>query len=744
MHRFVHRTVTEKWISVKRKKRLPVILAVLFVLTMTYLLFSRSSNISLWLEAIEEKAYDFQLRRMYRPLSKNPSVAIVAIDDKSIEQVGKLPWTRKNMALLLENIQSAGARVVAFGFMFTEKEPNIADEVIRGIPDASLQTLQELREKEENFNYDALFAAQLRKGTSVLSMFLSHNEMSEGVLPEPIAKDSADTALLYVPEKNGFLSDITVLQEAAKFGGFINSTPDFDGVIRRTPLIYRYKGNIYGSLGFVATLQYLGVEKIDFISKLYQETAFLEAIDAAGRQIPVDPSGQMLIPFRGPAGKFPYLSAGDVLQKKIPLNFLNNKLVFIVPTATGAGDLVSTSISPSLHGVEVHASVAEGIIDSYFPYKPNWAKGLSVLLVLVLGLSLAFSLPFLGPVVMTIISASLLLIMHGISYYFWTYKGIVFSFFFPDFVIVAIYLFDIIYGYFSESKHRQAIKEIFGRYVSPEYINLMMMKGIEFSQAGESKELAILFSDIRHFTSLAEQMTASEVKIFLNTYFSAMTEVIFENKGTIDKYIGDAVMAFWGAPLEDSVSSIHAVNAALNMQRKIKNLIISIIQEKKLELRIGIGISTGIVYVGDMGSKYRQSYTVLGDTVNLASRLEGLTKYYFVDVIVSEPTYSQTKDAFIYRKLDRVKVLGKENPVSIFEPICPIQDATDDLKREIEKHHEALQAYTDGNWDAAKEIWKQLVAASPGNQLYSVYLHRMDTTTLPETGWSGIVKFDEK
>ncbi len=705
---------SKNWITRHRKKRIPVIAAVLFVLGIGALRFFMPGSFGYWIDEIENIAYDTQVRKTFKPLSKNPQVAIIAIDDKSLKEQGRLPWSRDKMALLCDKLQALGAATIAFDFIFASEEVDIVD-------------------------VDAIFANTLKKKPSVLGFALSEGEEPQGVLPEPLLTLTPDRAkTLYIPEKNSFLGNLEILQKAAQYGGFINSSPDPDGTLRFSPLLLRHERGVFGALALEAARLFLGEKKIELISKKYHQMDFLEAIKLGDRLLPVDYAGKALIGFRGPANSFPMISATDVLMDKVAKETIQGKLLFIGATATASGELVPTSIAPSFPSIEVHATIAQGIIDRYIPLKPAWSKGVTVALILFSGLALSFFLPYLGPLVLALISLTSISALFFIEYMFWVKQGIVFSVLLPALTILVIFLFDTVYGYFVETRYRQAIREIFGQYVSSEYIELMLKQDAAFEMVGESKILTILFIDIRHFTTIAETMSAQEVKTFLNFYFTAMTEIIFDHKGTIDKYIGDAIMAFWGAPLEDGENSYHAVKAALAVQEKMHALN----QKGNPIVEIGIGLATGSVYVGDMGSKYRRSYTALGDTVNLASRLEGLTKYYGIDILVSEDTQSQTKDLIFYRKLDDVQVKGKEKAVGVYQPLCKIEEVTPALQKEVDMHTQALNFYASGQWQEAKQIWQSLDGKKQG--LYSMYLHRMETSPPPGPGWNGVQKSETK
>ncbi len=725
-----------------RKRGLPAIIGIAFSALMAFLLFSKATPFSGWFEYIDDKTYDFAVRRVYRPLSDHPDVVIVGLDDASMKAEGRLPWSRGKMALLVERLKNLQASVIALDFLFPTEEQNIAARVFEDIRRRGGQI--DSGEIVKDFDFDAQFAKSLSGANSILGMALTWNQQSIGILPPPILTLTPQSDPIFIPEKNSFVGNLPLLQKAAKTGGFINSTPDRDAVVRFSPLIYRYGNELFGSLALVAAIEHLSVKNIELIAKPYKEMKFLEGIRLDERTIPVDPMGRILVPYRGPALSFPILSATDVIHHRVSPESVRGKIVFVGATATGSGDLVATPLAQSFNGVEIHASIAQGILDQYLPYKPGWGKGLAVAFILCFGIALSLIFPRLGPLPMLLVCGSCICALFLFDYWVWSRDRIAFSLFFPVFVIALLFLFNMIYGYRVESKQRQEIKDIFGQYVSSEHIDLILRGESSIEIKGESKELSVLFSDIRGFTSFSEKMSATELTAFLNEYFTAMTEVIFNNQGTIDKYIGDAIMAFWGAPLEDAMNPYHSVCAALAMQKKLEKVNQEFSKQNRPMIHAGIGIATGKVFVGDMGSKFRRSYTVMGDTVNLGSRIEGLTKRYFVNIIVSENTYSHTKDQFLYRKLDKVQVKGKQTAVLLFEPLCLIQEASEPMKKEAEAHNEAIDAYIRGDWDRAREIWSTLSTAGENPKLYQMYLERFASSPNPGPDWDGVQKYETK
>ena len=742
---FMSRDISKLSLLIAKEKELfiPIALGLLFIFLLTAILFVNSGPINGWLTALENTSYDLQLRHAYKPLLKDNPIILVDIDDKSIAEEGRWPWPRKKLAELTTQLNALGAKVIVFDLTFPEIEVNIVEEILQ----ESREPIPILETMKAKFDYDELFAESLSQGTCVLGFAFKVQKEEEGVLPPPLMSIAPDLAeQLGIPNLRGYIANIPKLQSAAKNGGFINASPDPDGVLRFSPLLFRRGAVIYPSLALEAVRLFLGnaLGEPQLVVQSYNKWPVLEGIQFGSLSVPTDSWGRILIPFRGKPHTFPSVSAKDILNHTVAPEKMQGKLVFIGSSATALGDLFATAITPIFSGVEVHATIASGILDRYFPYKPPWEKGVSIVLVLVLGVFCAVLLPHLGPITASMVAAMIPLVLVGTVYLVWIQNGLVLSFFFPVFAILALYVFNIAYGYLFESRHRRELRTVFGQYVPPTCIDEMLKKGGDFGLEGETKELTVLFTDIRGFTSISERFSAAETKDILNQFLTPMTQVIFDDQGTIDKYVGDMIVAFWGAPLDDPKNAYHSVLAALDMQAKLKELNVVFKAQNKPELNIGIGINTGLMSVGDMGSKFRRAYTVLGDAVNLASRLEGLTKYYHVGVLVGQETQGKTASEFLYRKLDSVRVQGKVQTVAIYEPICERGKETPDLLAKVDLHHRALEAYCRQQWTEAESLFKQL---APSNQsLYAVYLGRIETfrSKPPAPGWDGSYTLEMK
>lgn len=718
----------------KRNKIFRIVVGFLLVFSIAFLIYVEPYPIANWIATIENLSYDFQVQKVHKSVPKDTPILIVEIDDQSLQAVGRWPWPRNTTAKLVSNLFKNGAAVVALDMTFPEPEDNIAQEIIDETGKERPTLASELETVKGAFDYDLIFSKSLQQGQSLLgTVFLEKSEKT-GVLSPPLLHLSTQMAeQLNIPDKKGYLANIELLAKGAQGQGFLNATPDLEGILRFTPLLLRYGLDVYGSLALEAALRYLHQGNLQLLTAQYKDSIVLEGVRLGDLQIPTDATGRVLIPFRGPPYSFPYVSAIDVIRNSTEPKVFKDKLVFIGCTAAAIGDIKPAAISPVFPGVEVQATIAAGIVDHYFPFKPTWGKGVSVILVALLGSLCALAFPFLGIGLASVFAIALPIALIVADYWLWSSLGMVLSIVFPIGAILLLFILNAVWGYLFETGFAKTMKSIFGHYVPDAYLDQMIKHGGEFGLEGESKELTVLFSDIRDFTSISEKMNPRELKQFINRYFNKVTEVILGQNGTVDKYVGDMIMAFWGAPLDNPKHAFSAVSTALAIQKAL-NLLNQ--EEQYKTVHAGIGINTGMMNVGDMGSQFRRAYTVIGDAVNLASRLESLTKIYRVDILVGETTFAETKDDFAYRKIDRVKVKGKEQAVDAYCPICRREEATPQLLEELQNHHRALEAYFQKQWDVAESYFSQNVEKMP---LYKIYLERIQAFRAypPPPNWDG-------
>lgn len=735
-------------------KKMPIFIGLLFVALFVWLSITPEPPVRFVLTRLSNIFYDIELRLhlwMRPQLAKGP-VVIVDVDDPSLKELGRWPWPRSLLGKLVSQLKQQGAVVIATDMMFSEPDVNVVSTVLDKLNSkklASPEVTTALTQIMPDYEQDGLFAKSLQELDSVLGMVFLPRKQEQGVLPKPIltltGQQNQDLTIILAA---GFISNLPILESAAKSAGFLNIFPDGDGIIRRAPILMRYQNSLYPSLALEAVRRYLLINTVSLETPYYGSQTRLEGVHLGKTLIPTDEKGQVLVPFIGKSYSFPYFSALQVLKGEVPAHALEGKLVFIGTSATGEGDIKATAVDKVYPGVEVQASLANGILTHYLPYTPVWAKGAELVCTVSVGLLGAFIFPFLGPIMVSALMASIPLVFVGFLFgeeWLWNKTGFILSTLIPSALIVCLAIFNIVYGYLFEARKRSRLKKMFGQYVPTKHINAMLKARGNFGLLGDDREMTVLFADIRNFTTISEGMKAPDLKEMLNFFFTPMTEIIFKHKGTIDKYVGDMIMAFWGAPMKDKAHAYNAIAAALDMQETILRLASELEKHHWPKIEMGIGLNSGMMSVGDMGSKFRRNYTVLGDEVNLASRVESLTKHYGVKIITTEHT-KVDKTSFVFRELDRVRVKGKKEGVAIYEVVTWRKMLTPDLQAELEEYHEALNLYFERRFKEAGILFSKLQAAHPQTRIYTLYLERLNTykKTPPAADWDGVYTHTSK
>ncbi len=673
--------------------------------------------------------YDANLKLFYDS-ERSDNIILVDIDDKSLQRAGHWPWSRDKIAKMVEKLQDNGAAVIVFDVLFPESEPNIAGVLLNHVKQDGLVNVQVQKYLHDQLNYfdnDKKFASVVAGGDIVLGEFFSSGLYS--------STGKIGASLAVVPPLNlnvlridKFIGNTDILANAANYTGFTTTTPDSDGVIRRSPLILEYAGKLYPSLALSAVKTYLLINDISFdLRVLDNKQVFLGIRLGKDIYIPTDASGNILVNYRGPAFSFPYLSAVDLLNDKFTKELVMGKLVMIGSSAVGIGDLHSTPLqSVAYPGTEVHTNIVASILDNKMISSPAWLVGLERIIIVVIGVAmtlLAAYLPALMLILLSLLSIGLIFACNAILLTRWgwvlPYPVI------PYLQIIILAIINSACGYLFETRNRKRLHDVYGQYVSSVYIDKMLESRDKHTLEGSTKVMSVLFADVRGFTSIAEKLEAKDVKRFLNSLFTPVTEIIFEYKGTIDKYVGDLVMAFWNDPIDDPEHAKNCVLAALKMQKKVRELASVFDLQNLHNIGIRIGINTGLMHVGDMGSKYRKAYTVLGDAVNLASRLEGVNKLYGTDILVSEDTKNSCSN-LVFRFVDCIYVKGKKLPTNIYEPLCLVSESSEMLQQELDKYHHAIAIYNTRAWDKAKELFAELSGNYPSVELYKIYLERVN------------------
>ena len=698
------------------------------------------------------------------PRGVDERIVILDIDEKSLQEVGRWPWPRDTMARIVDKLfDQYKIGIVGFDVVFAESDyssgiralDEMAKKELRQV--AGFQELyQKLRPALDN---DGLFAKAIAGKPVVLGYYLNSEKDAKRIaaIPDPVLpKGTFAGRNVGFTTWEGYGGNIPELLKSAASAGHFNPRVDDDGVIRRVPMIVQLDGAYYESLSLAMVRTMIALQdkqgRIPAIEPGFAPERFvnrnyagLEWIKVGPVTIPVDEEVTTLIPYRGGKGSFPYISLADVAFDRVQPERLRGKLAIVGTTAPGLLDLRATPVGSVYPGVEIHANLVAGMMDRKIKQKPPFMIGAEVVLLVLGGLVLAALVPMLSALWATVTAlagfAFIVLINLGI----WSGAGMVLPLAASVLMTGMIYTMNMAYGYFVESRSKRQFTELFGQYVPPELVDEMARDPQKYTMEPKAADLTILFSDVRGFTSISEMLSPEDLKEYINDYLTAMSGIIRHHRGTLDKYIGDAIMAFWGAPVADADHARQGVITAIEMQRECVKLREKFRARGWPEFNIGVGLNSGPVRVGDMGSQVRKAYTAMGDAVNLASRLEGRTKFYGVGILVGEATKELVKDV-VYRELDLIKVKGKDTAVRVFEPVGLESEVDKKTQDELKLWHQTLRAFRAQQWDQVEVNLINLQRMNPGSELYKLYAEDVARyrRTAPPAGWEGVRVFDEK
>ncbi|MGA2419064.1 MAG: adenylate/guanylate cyclase domain-containing protein [Candidatus Acidiferrum sp.] len=770
-------------------------------LTLYYFTFfgARPTPILDFLTRFEYDSLDYRFR--YRPQSAtpvDPVIVIIDIDQHSQEVLGRWPFSRINFAKLLDNLHDDGATVAAFDITFGKPEASAAsvqafENALKSrrkhLEEVDPQFVKELERLADDADADQQFAASIKRfGRVVLGNYFLYTEAD--------LRDLDNTVLATYAQQLSFFSfpQTEVIKSRAAYGkqdrvnliakfhsadlvpkgsqanldlftnalygspsagvGFFNVPPDIDDVVRTTTMTLPYgfppdSGDVdfYGSLDVMSVRAYLGVR--DDLLLTYGQNGVKDL--QFGHQLTVVPNdiGQALINYHGPAYTYPHYSMADVVQGKVPAEKFRGKIVLIGATATGIGDVKSTPYSDTSYpGIEIHANVIDNLLHGNFLKRGAKQQLLDAIIILCLGLPLGIFMALAPPRFMWLglgVLGPLLWVDYQAFLHGWWL-----NFSIPAITIASNVLLVSLYRALVEEKEKRKVRSAFGQYLSPEVIRRLLLN----PQLVEPRrtEISVMFSDIRGFTTISEQLDAQELAGFLNEYLSDMTKLVFKYSGTLDKYIGDAVMAFWGAPFEVEAHAVKSCESALEMMQRVHEMQQKWLAEGRPHLDIGIGINTGGASVGNMGSSLRYGYTALGDTVNLSSRLEGLNKDYGTHIIVNETTFSGAATAgFLFRELDVIRVKGKLQPVTIYELVGRAGQPTEygppeDSLARVQDFRAARELYRQRQWEAAQRAFQAILDKWDGDGPSRAYWKRCQEYLFdePPSGWDGVFTMTHK
>ena len=750
----------KRWSAALRRRGLRLLVA--FLPMLLALLHASGAWRMPVLDRLDQIIYDIRLRATM-PRTLDERVVIVDIDERSLEEVGHWPWGRDKLAQLTQELlERQQAAVLGFDVVFSEPDGSSGLRHLQHLAQGALRDMpgygQALQKLAPELDFDQRFAEVLRGQSVVLGYYFTSDRDggARGQLPQPVVtRQQLMGQALRATAWNGHGSNIPSLAQAAPVAGFFNAMSDVDGVVRSLPLLAQYQGQYYESLALAVFRTLLGLPEVrpSFAAGGTQEWAAVQGIelhqDGRSQLIPTDDRLAVLVPYRGPGGQrggsFSYVSASDVLRGKLPAAQLRDKVVLVGSTAPGLQDLRATPVGGAYPGVEAHANLIARFLDGQGPVQPDYALGFDLAQIAIAGLLLGLLLPWMGAGLALALSISVFAALVGLNLWLFLSHSLVFPLATVLVMVLLAFALNMSYGYFVESRTKRGLAHLFGTYVPPELVDEMVREPERYSMQAAMRELTVMFCDIRGFTTLSERMEPVQLQALLNTLFSRLTHVIRQQRGTIDKYMGDCVMAFWGAPVAAPDHAHLAVQAALDMVQAVHAVNTEHQAQGLPAIGVGVGLNTGPMCVGDMGSDVRRSYTVIGDAVNLGSRLEGLCKAYGVEIVASESTRAQAP-GFVWLELDRVRVKGKEQAVAIYYPLGVAGRVAGENLQAMESWHRWLAAFRAQNWSLCDELWPSIQSNPAGDKLLHFYAQRLqERRVLPyDPDWDGATHFDTK
>ncbi len=699
------------------------------------------------------RSFDFFQVLLPRQQTARP-VVIVDIDEASLKAIGQWPWPRTILADLVTRLTQMGAVAIGFDIIFAEPDrmsPAVAAQSFRGIDADTRAKLDSLPSN------DQVFADAIRRSGAVVvgeagTAVVSPKTAAEAALQTGFAIRGPDPAP-YLVTFPGILRNVPLIQEAAAGRGLLSIVPETDGIVRRVPVVMVAQGTLVPAL----TTEMLRVVTHSGAILIRSDDAGMQSVAVPGLVVPTDGNGQFWVYFNkhDPAR---FVSAVDVLQGKVPPDRLRGRLVLIGTSAIGLNDLKTTPVDPAMPGVEVHSQILENILTKSILARPDYAIGVELVMAVVLGLAVIFVAPILPASIMIVLGVMMIVGLVSLSLYLFVEHHLLIGFVYPLASSWLIYLVLTFVNYSREQKQRQQIRSAFGYYLSPHMVEQLARSPEKLVLGGEERRMTILFSDVRGFTGISEQYKDDPQGLtrLMNRFLTPLTNAIIERKGTIDKYIGDAIMAFWNAPVDDAEQEANACDAALEMQARAAALNVELKREaeanggKYLPLRIGIGLNTGPCVVGNMGSDFRFNYSVLGDTVNVASRLEARTKDYRLPLVIGSRTAEMAKAKFATMEIDLIQVKGKREPEAVFAVLGRAEAEQDPRCRELrELNAQFLARFRKQDWDEALALIGRCRKLTDGFEvagLYDMYEERIATYRAdpPGADWDGVYEAESK
>jgi adenylate cyclase len=698
-----------------------------------------------------DRTFDFFQSLKPRDASLRPAV-IVDIDEASLATFGQWPWPRTLLADLVTKLTKLGSAAIAFDIIFAEPDrmsPAVAVNSFRQLDDATRAQLMKLPSN------DAVLAEAIKKSRVVLGESGYHLALPNKGPPLP----GVGFALMgpdprpYLFDFPGLIVNVPELEEASAGRGLLTIQPERDGIVRRLPLVMQAQGTLMPAL----TLDMLRIVTDAGAIRIKTDAAGISSVAIPGLEMPTDRNGQLWIHF-APHDAARYVSAKDVLEDRVPADRVARRLVLVGTSAVGLRDIKATPVDPAMSGVEVHAQVLESMLSKSMLVYPNWAIGAELAAMALFGIVIIAVGPVIGALPMLGLGAVVAAILAAGSWYFFSAQQILIDAKFPLASVFLIYLVLMFINYLREQLQRRRIRSAFGQYLAPSLVEQLAHSHETLTLGGEDRDMTIMFSDVRGFTTIAEiyKDDPQGLTTLMNNFLTPMTNAITDHHGTIDKYIGDAIMAFWNAPLHDHAHEVNACGAALEMLTRVAD--INKRREKEaaeagmrfIPIKIGVGLNSGRCVVGNMGSELRFNYSVLGDCVNLASRLEGQSKTYDVPIVIGSKTAKAAHKKFALLELDYITVKGKTEPETIYTVLGREDVANSAQFKEVHGLvQDMLKLYRAQEFDAAAKAVIQSRAAAHGlglDRLFDIYSIRIAgfERQAPPSDWNGVFALDTK
>lgn len=712
------------------------------------------------------------------PEPAGPEVVIAAVDEKSLDQLGRWPWPRNVFARIVDNLSAMGARVIAFDMVFSSEDESGGREGLldlknelndQGVRDPAVLSLVE--NSLEAADRDRMFADSIRQSRAVVLGYFFHftpaglNHLSrqeldlqfQNIRPARFrgfvkSDKSIDLGGLDLLQAFAVESNLKVLSEATRHAGFFSFDVEEDGTLRRQPLLVRYHDTgsdryfFFPSLAAKALEKFLKGTLLFKINPLGVDKVLIDSREPV--VIPTNAQGEILINFLGPQGSFPYLSLADVYSPEnsgLDPKQVRDKIVLVGATATALKDIRMTPFDPVFPGVEIHATIIDNILHGTSLFRPAWLDLAEPAILVFWGLILTAAFSRFHPLgCLGIWAAANLGYFSLVQWFFINERFFLFGSL-PALQSLGILSFILANRYLGEQRQKRLIRNVFNQYVSPEVIDRLIASPDNLKLGGEQKELTAYFTDLAGFTTFSEKMTAEDQVSLLNEYLGEMTDILLKHEGTLDKYDGDAIKAFFGAPVYFENHAEKACRVALEMQEKLAALRGQWKERGLPELKMRIGINTGMMVVGNLGSRTRMNYGMNGDAVNLAARLEGANKFYGTFSMISESTYNQARDAIEAREMDVIQVVGRKGSVKIFELMSLKGKLPEREKNLIEIYQQGLQSYKKGDWSQAIQAFERCIELNPDDGPSRVLLKRcQELRQSPPENWEGVYTLSSK